>query len=169
MGCNEHIIKQARCLYRKYGIRDPFRIAESLGIRIKYTDLLHQLKGMYTVVNRQRVIVLNNSNKASMNRIVCAHELGHDQIHREYAKDTVMQEFILYEMSNRLEYEANIFAAALLLDDDEVLDMIDRGYDAVQIATATRSDVNLVALKVDSLIQDGYRLRRQDHNSTFLK
>lgn len=80
-----------------------------------------------------------------------------------------MQEFMLYEMSNRLEYEANIFAAALLLDDDEVLDMIDRGYDAVQIATATRSDVNLVALKVDSLIQDGYRLRRQDHNSTFLK
>ena len=124
---------------------------------------------MYTVVNRQRVIVLNNSNKASMNRIVCAHELGHDQIHREYAKDTVMQEFMLYEMSNRLEYEANIFAAALLLDDDEVLDMIDRGYDAAQIATATRSDVNLVALKVDSLIQDGYRLRRQDHNSTFLK
>lgn len=169
MGNNERIVARAQSLLKKFDTRDPFRIAESLGIRIKYTDFLYQLKGMYTVINRKRYIILNNKNKSVMNRIVCAHELGHDQIHRDYAKDTIMQEFMLYEMSNRLEYEANIFAAALLLDNDTVLDLIEQGFDAVQIAAATKSDVNLVALKVDSLIQDGYRLRKQDHNSTFLK
>lgn len=169
MGNNERIITQTKFLINKYTTRDPFRLADALGVKIKYTDFLYQLKGMYTVINHQRYIILNNKNKSGINRIVCAHELGHDQIHREYAKNTVMQEFMLYEMSNRLEYEANIFAASLLLDDETVLDLIEQGFDAAQIAAATKSDVNLVALKVDSLIQDGYHLRRQDHNSTFLK
>lgn len=169
MGTNDRIVSQAQALYLKYQTRDPFRIARELGIFIKYTDSLHRLKGMYTVIKRNRIIILNNKNPQNLNRIVCAHELGHDQHHREYAKNNVMQEFALYDMSTRLEYEANIFAASLLLEDDVILNMIENGYDTVQIAAATKSDINLVALKVDCLIQSGYRLRRQDHNSKFLK
>ena len=30
-------------------------------------------------------------------------------------------------------------------------------------------DINLVALKIDCLIRDGYRLQEQGHNTTFLK
>ena len=104
-----------------------------------------------------------------MNKIVCAHELGHDQLHREFAKNEPIQEFMLYDMSSRREYEANIFAAELLLDDDEILDLIEKGYDSLQIAKATETDINLVALKVDSLIRKGHTLRGQEHNSKFLK
>ena len=104
-----------------------------------------------------------------MNTIVCAHELGHDQLHREFAKSTPMQEFMLYDMTSRREYEANIFASELLLDDGEVLDYVSKGYDSMQIAKATSTDINLVALKVDSLIRNGHTLREQEHNSKFLK
>jgi len=38
-----------------------------------------------------------------------------------------------------------------------------------QIARAMRSDINLVALKADALIMQGYRLRPQEHRNDFLK
>ena len=37
------------------------------------------------------------------------------------------------------------------------------------IAAATETDVNLVALKADSLIRAGYALRGQEHNAKFLR
>jgi len=169
MGTNDRIVSRARELCLKYGTRDPFRIAKELGVHIHCTDSLHRLKGMYTVIKRNRIIILNSGNTQKMNRIVCAHELGHDQHHRDYAKNNVIQEFMLYDMSTRMEYEANIFAASLLLEDESILAMIESGYDTEQIAAATKSDINLVALKVDCLIQSGCRLHRQDHDSRFLK
>ena len=46
-----------------------------------------------------------------------------------------LQEFMLYRMNCRREYEANMVAAAILLPDDEVLEYIyDYNYDAEQIA-----------------------------------
>ena len=72
-------------------------------------------------------------------------------------------------MTSRREYEANIFAANLLLDDREILKYIKEGYDTLQIAKMTYTDINLVALKVDFLIRNGYYLKSQDYNSGFLK
>lgn len=156
-------------LIRKYGTRDPFAIAKALGIEILYSDDMNRLKGMYRIIKRNRFIILNSKNSSEMNRIVCAHELGHDRLHRDFAKTTPLQEFMLYDMASRHEYEANIFAANLLLDDDEMLEYIKNGYDTLQIAKATETDINLVALKVDYLIRNGYNLKKQEHNNKFLK
>ena len=49
---------------------------------------------------------------------------------------------------SNLEYEANIFAAQLVLPDDVVMVMVYNGYDSQKIAQATGSEINLVALKV---------------------
>ena len=167
--CCVNIDECSQRLIRKYKTRNPFEIARNLGIEIIYADNLSRLKGMYRVIKRNRFIILNSSNSTSMNNIVCAHELGHDQLHREFAKSSPLQEFMLYDMTSRREYEANIFAANLLLDDKEVLDLIENGYDSLQIAKATYTDINLVALKVDHLIRNGHYLRKQEHNSKFLK
>lgn len=169
METNESITNLAVQLQRRFDTRNPFRIAERLGIDVIYTDQLKRLKGMYRVIKRNRFIILNSKNSERMSRIVCAHELGHDQLHRRFAGDQALQEFELYDMSTRREYEANIFAAGLLLDTDELLEMIVDGYDTLQIASATETDINLVALRVNCLIQDGYRLRSQEHNNKFLK
>ena len=169
METNESITNLAVQLQRRFDTRNPFRIAERLGIDVIYTDQLKRLKGMYRVIKRNRFIILNSKNSERMSRIVCAHELGHDQLHRRFAGEQALQEFELYDMSTRREYEANIFAAGLLLDTDELLEMIADGYDTLQIASATETDINLVALRVNCLIQDGYRLRSQEHNNKFLK
>ena len=68
-----------------------------------------------------------------------------------------------------MEYEANIFASKASLPDDTILEYIENGYDIQQIARAMSSDINLIALKVDTLIAQGYQLRKQDHQNDFLK
>ena len=106
----------------------------------------------------------------NMLRIVCAHELGHDQLHRNMAKTTPIHEFMLYDMKSKPEYEANIVAAEILMDSDEVLRYIyEYGYTAEQIASAMSTDINLVALKVAHLATLGYNLHALEHKSNFLK
>ena len=77
---------------------------------------------------------------------------------------------MLYDMKSRPEYEANIVAAEILLDHDEVLEYIyGYGYTAEQIARAMGTDINLVALKVAHLSTLGYNLRPLEYKSDFLK
>lgn len=156
-------------LVRRFGTRDPFAIAEGLGIHIYEADF-DRLKGMYRIIKRRRCIFINQNLDEPTARMVCAHEIGHDRLHRDFAKGDGLQEFTLYDMSTRPEYEANLVAAAILLPDEEILRYIyDYGYDADQIARALSTDVNLIALKIQSLRESGYPLRKIDHDSTFLK
>jgi Zn-dependent peptidase ImmA (M78 family) len=80
-----------------------------------------------------------------------------------------MHEFMIYNMNQRPEYEANVFAAELLLQDREVIELSDGGLDVEQIARTLYSDVNLVALKLGLLSQKGYRFRQFDYQVDFLK
>ena len=77
---------------KRYGSRDPFEIARQLGINVMLCKNFGSLKGMYRVIKRNRFIFLNNSLDENMLRIVCAHELGHDQLHRNMAKTTRSEE-----------------------------------------------------------------------------
>ena len=106
-----------------------------------------------------------------MENIVLLHELGHDSLHRDEAtKVGGFKEFNIFDIrDSRMEYEANIFATQIALPDDDFLELAEQGYDVQQIARTMHSDVNLVALKADTLISQGYRLRPQEHNNDFLK
>ncbi len=86
------------------------------------------------------------------------------------AKSHPIQEFMLYDMKSRPEYEANIVSTEILLDNKAVLEYIyDYGYTAEQIARAMKTDINLVALKVAHLTTLGYNLWPLEHKSNFLK
>ena len=77
---------------------------------------------------------------------------------------------MLYDMSTRPEYEANIVAAEILLDSEETLDYVYQyGYTTEQTANAMDTDINLMALKIAHLSQCGYNLRTPEHRSDFLK
>ena len=157
-------------LVRRCGTRDPFEIARQLGVEVLFCPDLGSMKGMYRVIKRNRFIFLNRDLTPQMQRIVCAHELGHDQLHRDLAKNGALQEFMLYDMTTKPEYEANIVAAEILLDTDEVLDYVySFGYTSEQIAKAMETDINLVALKVAHLAETGHMLRNMEYRSDFLK
>ncbi len=157
-------------LVRRCGTRDPFEIARQIGVEVLFCDGFNSMKGMYRVIKRNRFIFINRDLTPQMQRIVCAHELGHDQLHRNLAKTGAIQEFMLYDMTTKPEYEANVVAAEILLDTDEILDCIYKyGYTAEQTAKALETDINLVTLKVAHLAETGHTLRRIEHRADFLK
>ena len=166
----EYIVNKGTKLVEKYGTRDPFKIAKELGIKVMFVNDFDKLKGVYRVIKRNRWIFINSNLSEWMQKVVCAHELGHDQLHREFAKGDGLLEFVIYDMNNRPEYEANVFAAQILLPDDEILEHIYNGYDSQQIACMMNSDINLVALKASTMdYLHGFNFRPVEHNSTFLK
>ena len=155
----EQLSKVGSDLVRRCGTRDPFQIANALGINVlDDCKNLGSLKGMYCIVKRNRFIFLNKDLSPQMKRIVCAHEIGHDRLHRALAKKHGLQEFMLYDMATKPEYEANIVAAEILLDSNEILEYIyDYGYTSEQIARAMHTDINLVALKIAHLAEIGHQ------------
>ncbi|MDD5914250.1 MAG: toxin [Oscillospiraceae bacterium] len=116
------------------------------------------------ISDRSQPVCLEQLRKALSNIV------GHDQLHRHLAKGNALQEFMLYDMATKPEYEANIVAAEILLDTDELLEYVyEYGYTSEQIARAMHTDINLVALKIAHLAETGYDLRRIEHRSDFLK
>lgn len=152
------------------GTRDPHKIADELEIEIMYCPFKSQ-RGAYKVIMRNRFMFVKEDLSPMMENIVLLHELGHDSLHRDEAtKVGGFQEFNIFDIrDSRMEYEANIFATQIALPDDDFLELAEQGYDVQQIARTMHSDVNLVALKADTLISQGYRLRPQEHRNDFLK
>lgn len=164
------IVQKANHIVRLCGTRDPHKIADELGIEIMYCPFKFQ-RGAYKVIMRNRFMFVKEDLHPVMENIVLLHELGHDSLHRDEAtKVGGFQEFNIFDIrDSRMEYEANIFATQIALPDDDFLELAEQGYDVQQIARTMHSDVNLVALKADTLISQGYRLRPQEHRNDFLK
>ena len=164
------IVQTANRLVDTLGTRDPHRIARELGIEVVPVDFRRQ-RGAYKVLMRNRFIFIKNDLHPVMENIVMLHEIGHDVLHRKEAvKAGGFKEFNIFDMrESRMEYEANIFTAQVSLADDEILEYISQGYDVQQIARAMYSDINLVALKADALMLQGYNLRPQEYRKEFLK
>lgn len=163
----QDIVEKANRLVNRCGTRDPHRAAEELGIRIRYHTFSRQ-KGVYMVVLRNPVIILNDNLDPVTESIVLWHEIGHHVLHRKEASGALTEYTLFDRREDRMEYEANVFAAQASLPEDELLEYIEQGYDLQQTAKAMNSDVNLIALKIDTLIEQGCQLRHQEHKNDFL-
>lgn len=118
------ISEKIEALTRKYKTRNPFELCDSLNIRIRYKDLGTSMKAFYFYQSRIKNIVLNTRSGRIVQKILCAHELGHALLHGELAAMRGFQELEMFDMTSRTEYEANLFAAELLIDDSELLELL---------------------------------------------
>lgn len=169
MPSKDYIQSIASDLIKQYDTRDPFELCKAVGVEVFFADLGH-LKGMYKYLKRNRFAVINESLNDYAKKLVCAHELGHDLLHRDLARRVCLQEFVLYDMKSRPEYEANLFASEILLPDNEIFTYAHDCYDIEQIAQMLYTDINLVALKIASLNSRGYQFRTViDPKSDFLR
>lgn len=166
LNSNDTIIRKANRIVKMTESRSAEKIARELGINLIEVPFKTQ-KGAYKVIERNRYIFISSFLTEPLRSIVIMHEIGHDQLHRTKAKE--FHEFSIFDMTaNAMEYEANLFAAHVLLPDDEILEYIYLGYDVAQIAGTMHSDINLVALKAADLTMRGYPLRLQEHKRNFL-
>lgn len=72
-------------------------------------------------------------------------------------------------MRTAMEYEANAFAAHLLIDDDELNSYLQRGYDVAQLASAMNTNINLMLIKLNEMNRMGrnYQLPYIPHADFF--
>ena len=125
------IANAANRVVQECGTRDPRLIIKRLGIELIPCDFKEQ-KGAYKVILRRRFIFINKNLSPLMDRIVLLHELGHDALHSFEAAHRSFHEFNLFDMqNNRMEYEANLFAAELSLPDEEFLEYVKNCGDTV--------------------------------------
>ena len=90
-------------------------------------------------------------------RIVAAHELGHVILHRAQLKLAPMKDEYLYNMKDNTEYQANLFAADLLLEDNEIDQMSkNEDLDYFGFCSSLYSSPELMSFKLYSLIQRGH-------------
>lgn len=113
----------------KHGTRNPFAIAAAEGIPVTSCPDFKKLQGMYKVILGRRFIFLNGNLSRRDARLVLAHELGHDFLHREMAEGSVVQDYFILDMALKPEYQANLFAAHLLISSDKLTDAIAGGAD----------------------------------------
>lgn len=99
-------------LIKKYKTNCPFELSRALGIHIRFMHLGGETKGLYYRKLRRRFIVIHNELSPEWQRFVCAHELGHDRLHKG------INRFFLEKNSffapGKLERQANTFAIRLL-------------------------------------------------------
>jgi Zn-dependent peptidase ImmA (M78 family) len=101
-------------LIQKHGTRNPFEIAASLGITVRFKPY-RKLKGYYAKIKGNKYIVINSNLSYAEQLIVMAHEIAHVKLHS--AKRFVfLREYTLFPRGKQ-EVEANKYAAELLIDE----------------------------------------------------
>jgi Zn-dependent peptidase ImmA (M78 family) len=155
---SKHIHESVEKLLRRCGTRNPFKIAKELGVHVMWRHDFTELKGMYKVILRNRFIFINGNLDEYEQRVICSHELGHDALHRELASGAALYETTLYDVKNRVEYEANAFAAGILVGDDDVVGLIEDGLDESGIAATLGVSVDLLLIKVGEMNRRGFGL-----------
>lgn len=136
-------------LVRQFGSRDPFAIADGLGFTVTFREDFKHQRGAFAIILRNVFIFINSNLCDEMQRMVCAHELGHALLHRGIAaKSPWILEHELFDMRNKAEYEANLFAASLLIDKDELYSLLKNGMDVIQAASCMKVNVNLILMYI---------------------
>lgn len=153
---NNYIYKEVERLVGKYGTRDPFEILDRMHIVVGETSRYQKLKG-YCFMSCQTIYVMISSFLSDEEKkIVAAHELGHILLHRDRLKMAPMKDDILYNMKDNTEYQANLFAADLLLADNDVADMSgNEDLDYFGFCSSLNSSPELMSFKLYSLIKRG--------------
>ena len=155
----DYISRTVEKLSRKYQTRDPRELCAALGVRIRLKDLGTSIKAYYFYHSRIRNIVLNSRVSEPIRAILVAHELGHDRLHKKIAMLKGFQEVELFDMARPAEYEANIFAAELLIDDKELLELLnDSDKSFFDVARELNVTAPLLDFKFRVLKHKGYSI-----------
>lgn len=102
-------------LIKRFKTNNPFAIAEGLNILIRYADLDDGIRGFYYKTLRRRFIVINSGLSYEWQRIICAHELGHDRLHPGLNRFWIDEH--TFFNAGKFERQANTFAIKLLTYD----------------------------------------------------
>jgi len=157
----EQISREVARIKGFYGEADPFKLSRAMHIQVLNQPLGNRpgvCKGFYLEHSRIPCIVINSDLPEVIQRIILAHELGHAVLHRKAKGFHSFNEFSLFDDTSRMEYEANLFAAELLLDDHKVLDTLNQDVSFSGAAALLRVPVELLDFKFRAMKRRNYMI-----------
>ena len=171
----DFIFHETKRIYAKYMTRDPFALLESIGAVVYFTREYgpRGLKGYSTVMNRNKYAVINAYLSPAEQKIVAGHEAAHLILHVDEILSSpvrALRDFNMWDNTGRIEYEANLFLADFILNDDEVMEHVyDEDMNFFTIASELCVPSPLFAFKLYSMMRRGYEVRSPiDLDSQFL-
>ena len=153
------ICNAVKKIRKKTDSTDPFRICEELGILVMKKSLGTEpdaIKGFFMYKCRMKAIAVNSDLSPEMQRIVVAHEIGHAQLHyksglRQY------HDFGLFRGGSKAEEDANLFAAELLIRDNDVIEILEEGMSFFDASARLRVPPELLDFKLRIMQEKGYK------------
>ena len=138
-----HDVKRLVAYYvKKYETRNPFRLAEYLNVFV-HVGPLGSRAGCYMFLKNHKCIFLNEDLNEQENMLVMAHELDHSIMHRKENCYFIRNKTLL--LTSKIETEANMFAAELLIPDDLIYE--NPGMSKSQIARLAGYDERIMNFK----------------------
>lgn len=167
------ICQAVRRIKKKYKETDPFKLCQAMGIIIIPLAMgrgENAIKGFFMEKNRIKTITVNSDLPLIIQRIIIAHEIGHAILHKTegvYA----FHEVALFDSSSIMEKEANLFAAELLMEDEDVLEQMNADNTFFSAASCLNVPMELLDFKFRIMKWKGYKMVQSpivSHND-FLK
>lgn len=157
----DYITKEVKRIRQKYNEREPFPLARAMGISLLFKSMgtgSTACKGFYILQSRKQAIVINGDLPEELQRIIAMHEIGHAVLHRKSSGLKNFHDFTLFDETSVYEYEANIFAADYLMEDDEVLEVLNDDISFFGAASKLNVPPELLDFKFRVLKRKGYQV-----------
>lgn len=106
-------------LCRKYKTRNPYELIDAMGIILQYGENMEKVRGFYLYANRIKLICVGNRLPEHIEKFVISHELGHAVMHKQSSAPFLQSTFLSLD---KMEIEANKFAAELVIPDEEIME-----------------------------------------------
>lgn len=142
---NNKIPRFIRYYTRLCGTNDPFVIADYLNIEV-FRCPLGKISGYYKYLKKHKCIYINSDIEDNFSRVVMAHELGHAILHVKENCAFMSSKTLL--LTSKIERQANLFAAYLLIPDDMLADFT--GYTQEYFCRCTGYPQELIELRLNS-------------------
>ena len=115
-------------------------------------------KGFFLISRRMKHITINSDLPELLQKVVLSHELGHCVLHADSAASAPFHEVTLFDNTDHKEYEANIFAAELLLPDEQVLALLNDDLFFFDVAKKLCVPFEMLDFKFRVLKRKGYKV-----------
>lgn len=130
--------KLANKIASGYGTRDPYEIADCMGIIVLRLPL-GKLRGMENSLLRNKFIYINEALDEQQSRIVCAHELGHHIMHKD--QNRIFMDTCTLQKTDIFEMQAERFAVDLLFEDSDLSQFAEYGIDTIARCLGIREEM----------------------------
>lgn len=157
----EYISGEVGRVIKKYDETDPYRLCGAMKILLLHEPMgsfQKACKGFYLCQSKEQVITVNSDLPEELQRIILIHEIGHCVLHRRASGLKAFHDFTLFDETSVFEYEANIFAADYLMDDDEVLSLLNDDISFFGAASRLNVPAELLDFKFRVLKRKGYKV-----------